>query len=105
MGANLHANAIDLVSGGGLITTGPNSTVRTNGISNIGSDLTINGNLGVGWSGGSGIGSLTLVNGQNLAVTGVLYLGDNSDGTVSFVNGGTAQIGQAQLAAGAGLEP
>ncbi|MDP1466028.1 hypothetical protein, partial [Klebsiella pneumoniae] len=43
-----------------------------------------------------------LVNGQNLAVTGVLYLGDNSDGTVSFVNGGTAQIGQARIGSGGG---
>ncbi|MBX3427914.1 MAG: hypothetical protein KF688_19700 [Pirellulales bacterium] len=94
---NLYADLIDLSVGGSLVTTGPNATILTNGINGLGSSFTVNGNLGVGWAGGSGVGSLTVGSGQSLDVTSVLYLGDSSTGTVTVAGGGQAVINQARV--------
>ncbi|MCC6491607.1 MAG: hypothetical protein IT424_01145 [Pirellulales bacterium] len=96
-GGHLHANLIDFSTGGSLNTTGANSTVYTNGFQGLGSTLAINGNLGVGWSGGSGGGSLTIDAGQTLSVSSVLYLGDNSSGMLTVRGGGQATIRQAHI--------
>jgi T5SS/PEP-CTERM-associated repeat protein len=93
---NLYANSIDFTGGGILSTIGPNATVYTNGILGLGGALTINGNLGVGWSGGSGVGSVTIA-GESLNVTGVLSLGDDSTGTLTVSHGGNAQFDQARV--------
>ena len=94
---NAYADTIDLSGGGNLLTSG-NATVRVNHLVGFGSGLSINGNLGIGWSGGgSGVGNVSFINGENLSVSSVLYLGDGATGTLSLVNGGTAQIGQARI--------
>ncbi len=93
----LYANAIDLTGGGNLATAGPNSTIYTNGIVGMPNSFTINGNLGVGWSGGSHVGNVTIGSGQTLEVTSVLSLGDDSAGTLTVTSGGTATIQQARI--------
>lgn len=93
----VYANSIDLTGGGNLTTVGPNSTVYTNGIVSLPTTFTINGNLGVGWSGGGHVGNLTIGSGQTLGVTSVLYLGDSSTGTLNVTSGGTANIQQARI--------
>lgn len=93
---NIFADALDLAGGGTLNTSG-NSRIYINRLTGIGSGLSINGNLGIGWSGGSGTGNVAFSSGQQLSVSGVLYLGEGAAGTLSLANGGTAQVGQARI--------
>lgn len=93
----VYADSLDFTGGGNLTTVGPNSTVYTNGLVSMPSSLMINGNLGIGWSGGTQAGNVTIGSGQTLGVTSVLYLGDSSTGTLTVASGGTANIFQARI--------
>ena len=94
LGGMMRAVAEGAKSAGGQtvgILPGTDKSVANEFI-DIGSGLNINGNLGVGWDGGSRSGSLTIGGGQTLGVTSVLYVGNSVPGVVTIEGGGTATV-------------